>query len=550
MAKKIVIVGGVAGGATAAARLRRLDEKAEIILVERGEHISFANCGLPYYIGEVIEEREHLLVQTVEGMEKRFRLDIRVKQEVIRIDRDKKNVVIKNLKTGETYEESYDYLILSPGARPIVPPIPGLHEANNIYTLRNIPDTDAIKKHVDEEKPDRAVVVGGGFIGLEMAENFALRGMDVTIVEMADQVMAPLDPEMAGIVHEHLEEKGINLILNDGVKAFSDEGRTITLSSGKTLQTDLTLLSIGVQPESELAKEAGLSLGERGGIQVNEYLQTLDEAIYAIGDVIETKDYILQERTMIPLAGPANRQGRIVANNIYGRKEKYRGTLGSSVAKVFDLTVASTGINEKGLKQREKVYQAIHIHPMSHASYYPGASTLSLKVLFHPETGKIYGAQAIGKKGVEKRMDVIATAIMGDLTVFELADLELSYAPPYSSAKDPVNMIGYIAQNIVWDGIETVQWYEIDEIVQKGGFLLDVRGPRGFQQGNIPGAYHIPLPELRNRLDEIPKDRTIYTTCRSGLDSYVAARILKGYGYDVKNLDGSYLTYRAGYGLK
>lgn len=550
MSKKILIVGGVAGGATAAARLRRLDEKSEVVLFERGEHISFANCGLPYYIGEVIEERSKLLVQTVEGMSARFNLDIRNFSEVTEINRQGKKVTVTNIKTSESYEESYDVLILSPGASPIVPPIPGLDEAENIFTLRNIPDTDNIKGFVDHKTPKEATVVGGGFIGLEMAENLVERGIKVTVVEMAEQVMAPLDIEMAGIVHQHLEEKGVELILNDGVKSFENKGQTIRLTSGKEIDTELIILSIGVRPENDLAIDAGLNVGERGGIQVNDYLQTNDEFIYAIGDAIEVTDYINGDPTMIPLAGPANHQGRIVANNIYGRNEKYKGTLGTSVAKIFDLTVATTGNNEKILQNKKMEYEVIHIHPASHATYYPGAHPISLKVIFNRETGKIYGAQAIGVVGVEKRIDVLATAISANLSVFELADLELSYAPPYSSAKDPVNMVGYVAENMVKDGIQTVQWHEIDDIVADGGLLIDVRGPNGFAKGAIQGAKHIPLNDLRDRLDEIPKDELVYTTCRSGLDSYVAARLLKGKGYQVKNLDGSWLTYSAAYGIK
>lgn len=550
MSKKIVIVGGVAGGATAAARLRRLDETSEIVLFERGEHISFANCGLPYHIGEVIEEREKLLVQTVEGMSKRFNLDIRNLSEVTGINRDEKTVSVMNLVTNESYDESYDVLLLSPGANPIVPSIPGLDEADNIFTLRNIPDTDQIKAFVDDEKPETATVVGGGFIGIEMAENLVERGVKVTLVEMADQVMAPLDIEMANIVHHHLKEKGIELILKDGVESFENAGKKITLASGQQVDTELIILSVGVRPENELAAEAGLEVGERGGIQVNDYLQTSDKSIYAIGDAIEVNDFVHGEPTMIPLAGPANRQGRIVANNIYGREEKYQGTLGTSVVQIFDLTVATTGSNEKLLYHKELPYEVLHIHPASHATYYPGSHPITLKVIFERETGKIYGAQAIGKVGVEKRIDVIATAIHAKLTVFQLADLELSYAPPYSSAKDPVNMAGYVAQNIVKDGIETVQWHEIDQLVEDGGILIDVRGPKGFARGAIEGSIHIPLPELRERLDEIPKDQPVYTTCRSGLDSYVAARILKGHGFNVKNVDGSWLTYRAGHGIK
>ena len=550
MSKKIVIIGGVAGGATAAARLRRLDEEAEIVLIERGEHISFANCGLPYYIGGVIEERGKLLVQTVEGMSKRFNLDIRNFSEVTRINREEKTVSIKHRQTGEVYDESYDQLILSPGANPIKPPIPGLAEADNIFTLRNIPDTDAIKSFIDHEKPKKALVIGGGFIGLEMVENLVEQKIDVTVVEMANQVMAPLDIEMARIIHEHLREKGVTLILEDGVSSFENDGKEIVLSSGKKLKSDLTILSIGVQAENKLAKEAGLAVGNRGGIIVNEFLQTEDEDIYAIGDAIEVEDFVSGNKTMIPLAGPANRQGRIVANNIYGREENYKGTLGTSVARVFALTIATTGNNEKFLKNIGQSYEVVHIHPPSHATYYPNAHPISLKVLFERESGKILGAQAIGRSGVEKRIDVIATAMMAKLSVFELADLELAYAPPYSTAKDPVNMVGYVAQNIVHDGIECVQWHEIDELISEGGFLLDVRGPNGFASGSIEGAYHIPLPELRDRLDELPRDKTIYTSCRSGLDSYVAARMLKGHGFTVKNLDGSWLTYRAGKKIK
>lgn len=543
MNKKIVIVGGVAGGASAAARLRRLDETSTIVLVERGEYISFANCGLPYYIGETIQERSKLMVQTVEGMSKRFKLDIRNLSEVISIHRENKTVSIKNLSTGEVYTESYDHLILSPGAKPIVPNIPGLNEAKDIFTLRNIPDTDQIKEYVDHHKPAEAVVVGGGFIGLEMAENLADRGVKVTLIEMANQVMAPLDYEMASIVHTHLKEKGVTLILEDGVKALSNQGKTIELSSGKKVSTDMIILSIGVRPENGLAVDAGLTIGERGGIIVNEYMQTSDESIYAIGDAVQITDYIHQSPAMIPLAGPANRQGRLVADHIYGKNVPYKGTLGTSIAKVFDLTVAATGSNEKKLKQLGLPYQAIHIHPASHAGYYPGAYPIALKLLFNPVNGQIYGAQAVGKDGVDKRMDVIATAIKGNLDVHDLTEIELSYAPPYSSAKDPVNYAGYVASNIMDGQVDTVQWHEIDELVKAGATLIDVREPAERNAGFIHGSINIPLNDLRDRMHELPKNETLYVSCQVGLRGYLASRILAESGFQVKNLDGGWKTY-------
>ncbi|MED1740155.1 CoA-disulfide reductase [Bacillus swezeyi] len=543
MRKKIVIIGGVAGGATTAARLRRLDEQAHIVLFERGEYISFANCGLPYYIGETIKSREKLLVQTVEGMSKKFNLDIRNRSEVVKINRDKKTVTVNNLAKHHMYEESYDVLVLSPGAKPIVPPIPGLAEAYNLFTLRTIPDTDQIKNYIDSQKPKKAVVIGGGFIGLEMAENLAGRGVHVTLVEMSDQVMTPLDYEMAAIVHKHLREKGVSLILKDGVQSFSDKGKKVILSSEKVIDTDFTILSIGVTPENALAAEAGLRIGSRGGIRVNDRLLTNDEHIYAIGDAIETSDYVHQQPAFIPLAGPANRQGRIVANNIYGKQETYKGTLGTSIAKIFDLTAAVTGSNEKTLKQHGIDYRVAHIHPASHAGYYPGASPLALKIIFSPHDGMIYGAQAIGKDGADKRIDVIATAMKGDLTVFDLTELELAYAPPFSSAKDPVNMAGFVASNMLEDDLETVQWHEIDQIVENGGFLIDVREPNERKMGSIKGSINIPLGEIRERLHEIPKAQPIYLACQAGLRGYLAARTLHGHGYQAINLDGGWKTY-------
>lgn len=548
MTQKVIIVGGVAGGATAAARLRRISEEVEIILVERGEHISFANCGLPYYIGETIKDRSKLLVQTVTGMSERFNLDIRNFSEVLSINPENKSVTIMNLQSGEVYEEFYDKLLLSPGARPIVPPIPGLNENSTFFTLRNIPDTDKIKNYVDNYNPKKAVVIGGGFIGIEMAENLVDRGIKVTLIEMANQIMAPIDFEMASILHTHLKEKGVQLILENGVQSFVGLGKKVILSDGTEIQTDMTILSIGVRPENELAKTAGLELGERGGIIVNEYLQTSNEDIYAVGDAVEVVDYISGTKVMIPLAGPANRQGRIVANNMMGKKEKYQGTLGTSIAKVFDLTVAATGINVKTLKRLAMNYEVVHIHPSSHAGYYPGAAPIALKLIFDKETGKIYGAQAVGADGVDKRIDVIATAIKGGLTVEDLTNLELSYAPPYSSAKDPVNMAGYVATNILEGELEHIQWHEVDQIVSEGGLLIDVREPMEREFGFIEGSINISLNDLRNKLDEIPKNKTVFVSCQVGLRGYLASRILKNNGYHVKNVDGGWKTYSSVYG--
>ncbi|MED3551613.1 CoA-disulfide reductase [Cytobacillus praedii] len=543
MNQKVIIVGGVAGGATAAAKLRRISEDVEIILIERGEYISFANCGLPYYIGETIKERGKLLVQTVKGMSERFNMDIRNLSEVIAIDSENKKVTIKNLLTDEIYKETFDKLLLSPGAKPIVPPIPGLEENETLFTLRNIPDTDKIKSYVDNQNPKNAVVIGGGFIGIEMAENLADRGIEVTIIEMANQIMAPIDFEMASILHNHLIDKGVKLILENGVQSFADNGRKINLSDGTVIETDMTILSIGVKPENELAKSAGLTLGERGGIIVNEYLQTSNEDIYAVGDAVEVIDYINGMKAMIPLAGPANRQGRIAANNMMEKKEKYQGTLGTSIAKVFDLTVASTGNNEKTLKRLGITYEVVHIHPSSHAGYYPGAAPISLKLIFDQETGRILGAQAVGADGADKRIDVIATAIKGGLTVEDLTHLELSYAPPYSSAKDPVNMAGYVATNVIEGELEQVQWHEVDEIIAEGGLLIDVREPKERENGFIAGSINITLNELREKLDSFPKNQTIYVSCQVGLRGYLASRILKNNGYHVKNVDGGWKTY-------
>ncbi len=542
--KKILIVGGVAGGASAAARLRRLSEEDQIIMFERGEYISFANCGLPYYIGEVIENRDALLVQTVEGMSARFNLDIRNFSEVTSVDPENMEVTVKNVNTGEEYKEKYDELILSPGANPIKPPIPGMADANNVFTLRNIPDTDQIKKYVDDNKPKEAVVIGGGFIGVEMAENLVERGVKVHLIEMLDQVMAPFDYEMAQILHEHMQEKGVDLILGDGVNSFKNNGSTIVLNSGKEVNTELTILSIGVRPENELAKSAGLELGPRGHIKVNNKLETSIPHIYAVGDAIETTDLIFGEPASIALASPANRQARIVADIINGIDSSYKGVLGTSVAKVFDLTASSTGNNEKKLKQMGiENFKAIHIHPLSNAGYYPTAEPLHFKLIFEVPSGRILGAQAIGGSGVEKRIDVIATAIAGKLNVRDLRDLELAYAPPFSSAKDPVNMAGYYATNIL-DGLtKSIHVSEIDEIVSEGGYLIDVRTEEEFMLGAIEGAKNIPLDILRDKLSELPKDKEIYVNCQVGLRGYLATRVLEQEGFSSTNVDGGYNSY-------
>lgn len=548
MSKKVLIVGGVAGGASTAARLRRMDEKIEIIMFEKGEYISFANCGLPYYIGGTIEERDALLVQTPEAMKERFNIDVRVKNEVLNINREAKTVEVKNLKTDEVYTESYDELVLSPGSTPLKPPIPGI-DSPNIFTLWNIPDTDAIKSFVDNSKPGRAVVVGGGFIGIEMVENFHDLGMDVSLVEMQDQVMAPVDYEMAQSIHQHLGQKGVKLHLSNGVKSFEYKKgvTTVTLQSGLRIEADVVMLSIGVRPQSNLAKEAGLTLNQRGGIVVDDHLRTNDPHIFAIGDAIEVVDFVNGHKTMVPLAGPANKQGRIVANNIAGVDETYKGTQGTSIAKVFDLTVASTGLNEKQLKQLGLTYKEDYhvsiIHSKSHAGYYPGAIPMALKLIFKTD-GKILGAQIVGYDGVDKRIDVIATTLRFGGTIADLTELELAYAPPYSSAKDPVNMAGYTAENILKGKMDVVNWHEIQNIDPAKTTIVDVREPLERDLGYIEGSVNIPVNSLRERLVELDKTKEIIVYCAVGLRGYVAGRILKQHGFkNVKNLSGGYTTY-------
>lgn len=543
MSKKIVIIGGVAGGATAATRLRRLNEEDKIVLFEKGEYISFANCGLPYHVGGVIKERENLLLQTVDGMNQQYGLDVRNFSEVLEINPQSKSVTVLNHQTGERYIESYDQLIISTGAKAIVPPIVGIEEADNVFRLRNIPDMDQIKAYIAENQIATATVVGGGFIGLEMMENLVELGIQVQLIEMAPQVMPTIDIEMAQLIHSQMNIHGVNLILNDGLKEFRQNGRELLLTSGKTLQTDMTILSIGVLPENTLAKVAGLELGYKGGIKVNQQLQTSQPDIYAIGDAIEVIDLVSGQPTHIPLAWPANRQGRLVADIINGSDARYFGTQGTAVAKVFELTIASTGNSERLLKQAGIEYETIHIHPNSHAGYYPGASPIALKLLFGID-GKILGAQAIGTEGVEKRIDVIATAMRFGARADQLASIELSYAPPYSSAKDPVNMLGYTADNILSGKVATFQWSQVDELISNNAFLLDVREEFELATGTIESSHHIPLNQLRQRLGELPKNQPIYVYCQVGHRGYNAARILSQAGFDVKNLDGGYKTYK------
>ena len=553
--KKILIVGGVAGGATAAARLRRLNEEDKIIMFERDEYISFANCGLPYYLGGVIKQRDKLFVQTVEGMSERFNLDIRNFNEVTEINKAEKFVTVRNTQTNATYTESFDVLILSPGAKPIQPPIPGIKEATNLFVLRNIPDTDAIYNFIKDKQPKTAVVVGGGFIGVEMAENLVERGIKVTLVEKMPQVLAPLDFEMAQMVHQELNTHGVELVLGDGVSHFSDNGHTIHLESGKEVDTDLLILSIGVVPENGLAKNGGLQLGPRGHIATNPQLRTFDAVtgevlndIYAIGDAIQVKDVVTGGDTAIALAWPANRQGRIVADIINGYDAQYNGSLGTSVLKVFNLTVAATGNNQRLLEMKKIPYQAIHAHRGNHASYYPNATNIALKLLFNPETGEILGAQAVGQEGTEKRIDVIATAIKLKAKVTQLSDLELSYAPPFSSAKDPVNILGYIAENVLHKDYGVVYAQQVEQLAKEGAFLLDVRTPIEFSTGHFPGAVNIEVDELRQRIDEIKvsKDTPIYVNCQVGLRAYIAIRILKGFGFTkLFNVSGGYSTYKS-----
>ncbi len=544
MKKRLVIIGGVAGGANVAARARRLNEEVEILLLERGPHISFANCGLPYYVGGEIESEADLLLHTPESLGTRFNLEVRVFSEVRSINRSKRTVTIHDLSKNLTYDEHYDDLVLATGAAPVKPKLPGIN-LPSLHTVRNVPDVIRLKEKITQQKSTHAVVVGGGFIGLEMAEQLSRLGLQVTIVEGNSQVMMPIDAEMAELIHRELSANSIQLVLNDPVSSFEQSGEytVVRTKSGKEMRTSVVILAIGVKPETDLAREAGLDLGPTGGIRVSEKLQTSDPNIWAVGDCIEVKDLITGKFRIIPLAGPANRQGRLVAENIINNcGKKYSGTLGTSVLRVFSLTIAAAGANERMLSTEGIPYKCMYLHPNSHAGYYPGASPIAIKALFSPTTKKLLGVQAIGKEGVEKRVDVLATAIKGGLTIEDIADLELCYAPPFGSAKDPVNLLGMMGQNIIDGLVDNIPWNEFKNSIDSYT-LLDVRGAAEVTQGSIPRALHIPLPELRTRLNEIPREKPIVVYCQSGQRSYYACRILMQNGFSCRNLSGAFKTY-------
>ncbi|MGF7496022.1 FAD-dependent oxidoreductase [Lactococcus lactis] len=538
MTEKILIVGGVAGGMSAATRLRRLNENAEIIVFEKGPYVSFANCGLPYYVGGEIAEREKLIVQSAKALKNRFNLEVCENSEVIAIDSEGKKVTV--VSNGESYVESYDKLILSPGAKPLIPQIKGLNQATNVFSLRNIPDVDKIMTYLKAKAPKSATIIGAGFIGLEMAENLAKRGLSVTIVEKAPHVLPTIDREMAAFVNEELIKNNLSVMTNRGAVEFKND--EILLDNGESLQSDLTILSVGIQPETSLAKSAGIKLGLRNAILVDEHYETSVKDIYAVGDAIVVKNQLGQD-ALISLASPANRQGRQVADIISGLPVKNRGSLGTAIVRVFDLQVASTGLSEfqlRGLKINHKI---VHVTANNHAGYYPDATSIVLKLIFEPESGQIFGAQAIGKEGVDKRIDILSTAIKAKLTVFDLPELELTYAPPFGSAKDPVNMAGYAAINLLLGQSENIQWHELAAELAKGKVLLDVRNPNELAKGKFKNSQNIPLDDLRERLNELDKKTEYIVSCQSGLRSYNAERILKQEGYKVKNLDGAFGLY-------
>lgn len=539
---KLIIVGGVAGGASAAARARRLSEEAEIVVIERGPDVSFANCGLPYHIGEVIPDRAKLLVTTAERLRERFNLDVRANSEVVSIDRVNKVVVIHDLKSDKSYEEPYDKIILAPGAAPIRPAIPGA-DLPHVYTLRNLVDADRIKREVDSGVRE-AVIVGAGFIGLELAENFVHRGISTTVIEFSPQILGPFDAEMVTPIAAAAIKKGVELLLGQSAEAITAtaNGMKLRLSSGRECSAQLVVVGIGVRPENHLATQAGLEVGPRGGIRVNEFLQTSDADIYAVGDAIETTDFTTSARTQVPLAGPANRQGRIAADNVFGRQSKYRGTQGTAILGFFEHTVAMTGSSEKTLKRLGRSYRKVYVHPAHHAGYYPGAVGMTLKLLFDPQTGKLLGAQGVGGAGVDKRIDVLAVAIQAGMTVFDLEEMELCYAPQFGSAKDPVNMAGFVASGLVRGDHPQMDW-ETFAAASDSTLLLDVRTELEFKNGHIPGAVNIPVDSLRARLAKLPRDRPIVAYCQVGQRGYLATRILMQSGFNVSNLGGGYKTY-------
>ncbi|HZK02547.1 MAG TPA: FAD-dependent oxidoreductase [Anaerovoracaceae bacterium] len=546
MERKILIVGGVAGGATAAARLRRLDEHAKIILFERGEYISFANCGLPYFIGDVITDRKKLTLQTPESFKSRLDVDVRIRSEVTKINRDNKTVNVMD-ENGDIYQESYDYLILSPGSEPVIPPIEGAN-TEAVFTLRNIPDTYRIKNYVTEHKPKRAVVVGAGYIGIEMAENLHALGLDVSIVELSDHVIQPLDPDMASEVHMHINSKGVALYLNRGVTALRCNNGTydVELSEGSPLKADMVIMAVGVKPETKLAKEAGLELGHRNTIVTDNHMKTSDPFIYAVGDAVEVVDFITGNKVFVPLASPANRQGRIAADNIAGIPSTYAGTLGTAILKAFDMTVAMTGSNERVLQAAGIDYEKSFTFSASNASYYPGAGFLTIKLLFEKPSGKILGSQITGYKGVDKRIDVLATAIKAGMTVQDLTNIELAYAPPFGSAKDPINMAGYVASNVLNGDMPIFHWHDVHELDPNEVTLLDVRTENEFDSGSIKGAINIPVDSLRERLQELDPENPVYIFCQIGLRGYIATRIVLQNGFDrVYNLSGGYRLFNA-----
>ena len=543
---KVVIVGGVAGGATAAARIRRLDEQAEIIVFERSGYISYANCGLPYYIGGVIEDPEELTLQTPESFYSRFRVHMKVRHEVTAINRERKTVTVKNLETGNVFEESYDKLLLSPGAKPVIPNLPGVN-SDKLFTLRTVEDTFRIKECVDLNKPKSAVMVGGGFIGLEMAENLRQLGMEVTIVQRSKQLMNPFDPDMASFIHSEVRKHGVKLALGHTVEGFRETGSgvEVLLKDSDPIAADMVVLAIGVTPESTLAKEAGLELGLKDSILVNDRMKTSDPDIFAVGDAVQVKHFVTAQDTLIALAGPANKQGRIAADNICGGDSSYLGSQGSSVIKVFDMTAASTGLNETNAKKAGISADTVILSPMSHAGYYPGGKVMTMKVVFEKETYRLLGAQIVGYDGVDKRIDVLATAIHAGLKATDLKDLDLAYAPPYASAKDPVNMAGFMIDNIS-KGLK--QWHleDADKLPRDGSVtLLDTRTVGEFRRGHIEGFRNIPVDELRERIDELETGKPVYVICQSGLRSYIATRILEGYGFEAYNFAGGFRFYDA-----